>query len=94
MLFSSVCVSVVIVQPTITWKLTRLGDRTLCFNLVKNVSAFYTPFAPLGLAMGWIDMDYTPFASLRLRIITYQHPTNAKRAFIALISVQKVYRKG
>ena len=39
---------------------------TIGINLVKNVSAFDTPFAPLGLAIGWINADYTPFASLRL----------------------------
>ncbi len=48
---------------------------------MKYVSGFNTPFAPLGLAMGWINVGYIPFASLRLWIITYQHPTNAKRAF-------------
>ena len=38
---------------------------------------FDTPFAPLGLATGWNQCaDYTPFASLRLWIITYQHPPN------------------
>ena len=26
--------------------------------------------------MGWINVGYIPFASLRLWIITYQHPTN------------------
>ena len=35
-------------------------------GLVKIVSAFDTPFAPLGLAIGWIKTDYIPFASLRL----------------------------
>ena len=39
---------------------------TIVVNLVNNVSAFDTPFAPLGLAIGWIKMDYIPFASLRL----------------------------
>ena len=43
-----------------------LSTTTLCVNLVKNVSAFYTPFAPLGLAIGWIITGYTPFVSLRL----------------------------
>ena len=29
----------------------RLGNRTIGVNLVKNVSAFDTPFAPLGLLL-------------------------------------------
>ncbi len=57
---------------------------------MKNVSAFDPPFAPLDLAIGWINADYTPFTSLRLWKITYQPPLNAIRAFIALISVRKV----
>ena len=28
------------------------------------------------LFIGWINVDYTPVASLRLWKITYQHPTN------------------
>ena len=39
---------------------------------MKYVSGFNTPFAPLGLAIGWINVDYIPFASLRLWKITYQ----------------------
>ncbi len=52
------------------------SDIPISVNLVKNVSAFDTPFAPLGHAIGWITADYTPFASLRLWTITYQHPPN------------------
>ncbi len=66
---------------------------TIGINLVINVSAFDAPFAPLGLAIGWIKMYYIPFASLRLWQITYQHLPNAKRAFITLVSVRKVYRE-
>ncbi len=51
---------------------------TIGVNLVNNVSAFDTPFAPLGLAIGWIKMYYIPFASLRLWQITYQHLPNAQ----------------
>ena len=35
-------------------------------NLVSNVNASDTPIAPLGLAIGGINANYTPFASLRL----------------------------
>ena len=33
-----------------------LGNRTIGVNLVKNVSGFDIPFAPLGLAVGWITV--------------------------------------
>ena len=46
---------------------------TIGVNLVKNVGAFDTPFAPLRLAIGRINADYKPFASLRLWKIAYQH---------------------
>ncbi len=35
-------------------------------NLVSDVCASDTPFAPLGLAIEGINADYTPFASPRL----------------------------
>ena len=32
--------------------MVRLGNRTIGVNLVRNVSASNTPFAPLGLSVG------------------------------------------
>ena len=67
----SYCKVICVINQSFFWCL--YDTLPIGVNLVKNVSAFETPFAPLGLAMGWINTDYTPFASLRLGKITYQH---------------------